>query len=109
MAIELLSGNPIITSARGGSAWITKGKSIKINAIIWRDIVTSGATLVLTNGGVTTTVSNILIKRTTEATAVSTINVMTVITEPITVSNLFIHTNNGPTDCAGGTLEIWKD
>ena len=109
MARELLSGNPIITSARGGSAWITRGKSIKINSIIWRDIVTSGATLVLTNGGVTTDVTNILIKRTTEATAVSTINVMAVITEPITVSMLYIHTNNGPTNCAGGTLEIWKD
>ena len=109
MAVEILSGNPIITKARGGSAWITKNESIKISSIIWRDLVTSGATLVLTNGGATSVTNNILIKRTTEATAVGTINVMAVITEPIVVSNLFIHTNNGPTDCAGGTLEIWKE
>ncbi len=109
MAMEVLGGNPIITNAKGGSAWITKNESIKISSIIWRDLVTSGATLVLTNGGVTTTISNILIKRTTEATAVGTINVMSVITEPIVISNLFIHTNSGPTDCAGGTLEIWKE
>ena len=109
MAQEVLSGNPIITNARGGSAWITKGESIKISQILWRDIVTSGGTLVLTNGGVTTSLNNILIKRTTEGTAVGTINVMSVLVEPIVVSNLFIHTNNGPTDCAGGTLEIWKE
>ncbi len=107
MAVEVLGGNPIITKARGGSAWITKGDVIKISQILWRDIVTSGATLVLTNGGSTAIANNVLIKRTTEATAVGTINVMSVLTEPIVVNKLFIHTNNGPTDCAGGTLEIW--
>jgi hypothetical protein len=109
MAIEVLGGNPIITKAMGGSAWITKGDSIKISQIIWRDIVTSGATLVLTNGGSTAILNNVLIKRTTEGTAVGTINVMSVLVEPIVVSRLFIHTNSGPTNCAGGTLEIWKE
>jgi hypothetical protein len=109
MAIEVLSGNPIITKAMGGSAWITKGESIKISQILWRDIITAGATLVLTNGGSTAILNNILIKRTTEGTAVGTINVMSVLVEPIVVSKLFIHTNNGPTNCAGGTLEIWKE
>lgn len=109
MAIEILaSTNPIVTTAVA-CAWITKDKSIKINSIIWRDLITAAATLILTNGGATTTQSNILIKRTTEGTAVKTINAMAVITEPIIVSRLYIHTNAGPTNCAGGTLEIWKD
>ena len=109
MAIEVLTSvNPIVTTALA-CAWITKDESITINSMIWRDLTTAGGTLVLTNGGVTTTQSNVLIRRKYDATAVMTIKAISVITEPITVSRLYIHTNLAATNCAGGTLEIWKN
>ena len=109
MAIVTVSNtNPIITSVMA-SAWVTKGKSVTFSQIIWRDLTTAGGTLVLTNGGVTTTLSNILIKRTYDGTAVLTIKAMNVIPQPITVSKMYIHTNFSTTNCAGGTLEFWKE
>lgn len=109
MADEILTNtNPIVTTARA-SAWVTKDKSVTFSQIIWRSLTTSGGTLILTNGGVTTTLSNILVKRTYDGTAVMTIKAMNIIPQPITVSRMYIHTNDGPTNCAGGTLEFWKE
>ena len=108
MADEILSGNPIVTTATN-SAWVTKDETVTFSQIIWRSLTTVGGTLVLTNGGVTTSLNNILVKREYDATAVMTIKAMNVITEPITVSRLYIHTNIAVTDCAGGTLEFWKE
>ena len=109
MAIEkLTSTNPVVTTACG-SAWVTKDKAVTFSQIIWRSLTTISGTLVLTNGGVTTTLSNILVKREYDGTAVMSIKAMNVIPQPITVSRLFIHTNIAVTNCAGGTLEFWKE
>ncbi len=110
MAIEVLtSTNPIVSTARA-SAWVTKDESVTFSQIIWRTLTTVGGTLILTNGGVTTTLSNILVKREYNASAVMSVLAMNVITEPITVSRLYIHTNDQVgAGAAGGTLEFWKE
>jgi hypothetical protein len=104
MAEEILTGNPIITTA-SGSAWITKDESVKINSIRWFDLTSGVNTIAFTNGGVTTTLSNILLKRATDSAAISTYNNgMELLTEPIVVSRFMIHSSTAST-----RLEIWKD
>lgn len=100
MADEILSGNPIITTA-DGSAWITKDKVITINEMIWSNISGSGE-LTLTNGGATSSISNVYFNRKI-TTALTTVDSIRVFAEPKTFSRLKIQKKNV------GVLEIFKE